>query len=427
MAENLANTSFIDFLDGKIPDKIKTSCNDYLELVYQDKMPESTLDKLNPLSEIELIFKNQELESEVTKILNFSFKRIYNNETIDEIIATVVDVTERINLAKKLKESEDQYKKQMEMAFNILHVEPTLLNEFMEGLEAELNHIDELFENTKNSTEYLKTLEQIFRSVHLVKGNASLLDLKFFVNQTHDFEEKIIEIQNKKKLSGSDFLPLVLKMSELQKTSSEINDLIERIKNIQTHFRPKRQYENDLFIQSIQNLVKNTASDLQKKVQLSDTNFDLSDIPYKNRLLIKEILIQLIRNAISHGIESPAERKKMKKKETGTINLSSFDQSKCFGFTLKDDGRGIQTDQLKKEVLKSGQFRKNDLDAMSDEQLMNLIFIQGISTLKQADLIAGRGIGMAMIKEKIDKHSGKIEIDSQLGKFCEFKVTFKKS
>ena len=64
---------------------------------------------------------------------------------------------------------------------------------------------------------------------------------------------------------------------------------------------------------------------------------------------------------------------------------------------------------------------------MSDEQLMNLIFIQGISTLKQADLIAGRGIGMAMIKEKIDKHSGKIEIDSQLGKFCEFKVTFKKS
>jgi CheY-like chemotaxis protein len=426
ITENIANTNFVEFLDNKIPDNIKSSCKDYLQLVYQNNMPESTLDKLNPMSEIEFRFQENDSESDIVKILNFSFKRIYNDDhNIDEIIATVADVTERITLAKKLHESEDQYKKQMEMAFNILHVEPTLLNEFMEGLQAELEHIECLLEHTKKSTEYSKTLEKIFRSVHLVKGNASLLDLKFFVSQTHDFEEKIIEIQKKKKIKGSDFLPLVLKMSELHKTSSEIHDLIDRIKNIQTHFRPKREYENNLFTQSLRNLAQNTANDLNKKVKLTDNDFDLGNIPYNSRLLVKEILIQLIRNAISHGIEAPAERRKNKKNETGSLILSSFQENSCFGFTLKDDGKGIQFEQLKQNAQKSGKFKKNEIDSLENEQLLNLIFLQGISTTNQVDQISGRGVGMAIIKEKIDKHGGKIEVDSQPNKYCEFKITFK--
>ena len=62
---------------------------------------------------------------------------------------------------------------------------------------------------------------------------------------------------------------------------------------------------------------------------------------------------------------------------------------------------------------------------MENEQLLNLIFLQGISTTNQVDQISGRGVGMAIIKEKIDKHGGKIEVDSQPNKYCEFKITFK--
>ncbi|MEJ2543369.1 MAG: response regulator [Calditrichaceae bacterium] len=426
LTNNLANTNFIEFLDNKIPDKIKSSCEDYLDLIYQDNMPETTLDKLNPLNEIELTFDQIGSEEKITKTLNFSFKRIYNNnQEIDEIIATVVDITDKIILAKKLKDSEDQYKKQMEMAFNILHVEPSLLNEFMDGLQDELNYMDELLEHTKKTTEYATTLEKIFRSAHLIKGNASLLDLKFFISQAHDFEEKIIEVQNKKVIEGADFLPLVMKLSELQKTSSEIHDLIDRIKNIQNHFRPKREYENDLFIKSMQNLVHNTAHDLNKKVKLIDKNFDLGNIPYNSRLLVKEILIQLVRNAISHGIEKPADRKKFKKNETGSLTLSSFQDDTYFGFVLRDDGIGLQLEQLKKNAEKADKIKKKDFNSLNKDQLVNLIFMQGVSTTEKADQISGRGVGMAMIKEKIDKHDGKIEVNSQQGKYCEFKITFK--
>jgi Amt family ammonium transporter len=428
LTNNLANTNFIEFLDNKIPDKIKSSCKDYLDLIYQDNMPETTLDKLNPLNEIELTFDQIGSEEKSTKTLNFSFKRIYNNnQEIDEIIATVVDITDKIILAKKLKDSEDQYKRQMEMAFNILHVEPSLLNEFMDGLQDELNYMDELLEHTKKTTEYAITLEKIFRSAHLIKGNASLLDLKFFISQAHDFEEKIIEVQNKKVIEGADFLPLVMKLSELQKTSSEIHDLIDRIKNIQNHFRPKREYENDLFIKSMQNLVHNTAHDLNKKVKLIDKNFDLGNIPYNSRLLVKEILIQLVRNAISHGIEKPADRKKFKKSETGSLTLSSFQDDTYFGFVLRDDGIGLQLEQLKKNAEKEGKIKKKDFNSLNKDQLVNLIFMQGVSTTEKADQISGRGVGMAIIKEKIDRHNGKIEIDFQPAKFCEFKIKFKKN
>lgn len=426
LTKDIANTNFIEFLEDKIPDELKSSCKDFLELIYQDNMPESTMEKLNPLNEIELTFRQKNSERDISKILNFSFKRIYStNHVIDEIIATVTDITEKSTLAKKLKESEDQYKKQMEMAFNILHVEPILLNEFMQGLHTELKHIEELLEHTKKTSEYANALEKIFRSIHLVKGNASLLDLKFFVNQAHDFEEKIIEIQKNKNIEGSDFLPLVMKMSEIQKTSSEINNLIDRIKKIQTHFRPKREYENDLFIQSLRNLAQNTAGDLNKKVKLIDKNFNLGHIPYNYRLLAKEIIIQLIRNAISHGIEEPTERKKNKKSETGSLMLSSFEGKAWFGFALRDDGIGLQFEQLKQYAQKTGKIKKNEIDSWNNEQVMNLVFLQGVSTTKQADQISGRGVGMAMIKEKIDKHGGKIEIDSQPHQYCEFKITFK--
>ena len=424
---HLANTNFIEFLDNKISDKAKSACKDYLDLIYQDNMQESTLEKLNPMNEIELTFEHSGSEEKINKILNFSFKRIYNNDQeIDEIIATVEDITEKIILAQKLKDSEDQYKRQMEMAFNILHVEPSLLNEFMDGLQDELKYIDELLEQTEKASEYGTTLEKIFRSAHLIKGNASLLDLKFFVNQAHEFEDKIIEIQKINDIEGADFLPLVMKLSELQTTSSEIHDLINRIKNIQNHFRPKREYENDLFIQSLRNLTHNTAGDLYKKVKLTDDNFDLGDIPYKKRLIVKEILIQLIRNAISHGIEKPVNRKKSKKNETGSLLLSSYQNDTSFGFALRDDGMGIQVDQLKQNAEKTGKIKKQEIDSLDKDQLVNLIFMHGVSTTKKTDLISGRGVGMAIIKEKIDRHGGNIEIDFQSNKYCEFKITFKK-
>jgi len=427
LQEKLENINFIQFLDKKVSNKIKSSCKDYLDLIYRNNVPESTLEILNPIDQVEITFNNGGTKAPVIKILSFTFKRIYNSDQeIDEIIATVTDVTEKVTLANQLKESEDHYKKQMELAFNILHVEPPLLKEFMEGAKKELNHIDGLLKNSKKVTEYSLTLEEIFRSIHLVKGNASLLDLKFFVNQAHKFEEQIIKIQEKDEITGLDFVPLVIELNGIQKTISEISDLIERIKNIHTHFRPKRQYENELFVQSLQNLTEKTASDLNKNVKLIHKDFDLGSIPYNSRLQVKEILIQLIRNSIYHGIEESSERKKSKKGASGSIKISTFGDDSFFGFKVWDDGRGLHLSKLRQVAISSGKWKKQEIDKWTDQQLIEIIFRQGISTSEKANHVAGRGVGLNVIKQKLEKGGGQIEVDFKKEKFCEFTITIPK-
>jgi response regulator RpfG family c-di-GMP phosphodiesterase len=425
--KKLGHVNFIQFLDKKIPDKIKFACRDYLELMFRDDVHEKTLDELNPLAMTEVNFKNDTNKPANLKTLSFNFKRVCNNDQkINEIIATVTDITDKVGMAKKLEESEAHAKKQMELMFNILHVEPPLLKEFMEGVQLELKNIDNLLKHNENASEYSSILENIFRSIHLVKGNASLLDLKFFVNQAHKFEENIINIRNKIKIEGTDFVSLVLQLAELQNTIFEINNLIERIKNIHTHFRPKQSYENKLFMQSLSNFVNNIAFDLNKKVKLEYKDFNLGYIPYQYRLLSKGVLIQLLRNAIYHGIEESKERQSLKKNLTGSITLSSFEDNSNFGFRLRDDGKGLQIAKLREIAISSGKWKQSEINKWDEKQVATVIFLQGISTSKETNLVAGRGVGMNSVQDRIAKVDGKIEVDFKENKFCEFTITIPK-
>jgi CheY-like chemotaxis protein len=424
LQKNLGNSNFISYLDKKIPDKLKLACKDYLELMFRDDIHEKTIEELNPLTEIETKFENGSKGSDILKILSFNFKRVSKNENkIGEIIATVRDITDKVNMLKKLQDSEENSKKQMELAFSILHVEPQLLSEFIRGAQSELKKIDELLNKNTNVAEYSLTLKKVYRSVHFIKGNASLLDLKFFVTQAHKLEEMIINVQRKDNIEGADFSSLVLKLSEIKSTLSEIIKLIDRIKNMQSHFRPKQRYENELFIKSLDNFVSATASDSNKKVKFLYKDFNIGMIPYRYRLLIKEILIQLIRNAIYHGIEEMNERKIQKKNIIGSIELSTFESKSNFGFKLKDDGKGLQIEKLRQMAKSSGKWNQKEIEKWNEEQVAELIFKQGISTSEEINLIAGRGVGMDSVKDRLKDIGGKIEVRFEKNKFCEFMIT----
>jgi tetratricopeptide (TPR) repeat protein len=422
--KDLAYKNFIKMLKQNIPAKIISSTEEYLELMFNDDIDEETLKDLNPLNKIELNFKNIDGRWVASKHLSFKFKRItdYKNKTTG-IIVTVTDITDKIHLAKQLKESEAHTKQQIEWMVNILHVEPELLREFMEGGRKELNYIEDLLKQDKTENDYITSLENIYRSMHLIKGNASLLDLKFFVKKTHKFEDEIAKIKEKTKIESSDFVPLVLQLNEMQKTLDELNDLIERISYIHTQFRPKRSYENKLFIQSIQNFIENLAKDLGKEIKFIHNKFDAGVVPYHYRLLSKEILIQLARNSVFHGIESADERIKLNKEPYGTIEISSFIKNNKFGFTFRDDGRGLQIEKLRKKAKEFGKWDNAEIDRWDDKQTADVIFTQGISTSEKAELAAGRGVGMDIIKQKLRKNDGQIKTSFSKGKFCEFEIS----
>lgn len=420
---NLANLNFLNILENKVSKEIINNTQDFLRLMFTADVDEETLRELNPLQEVEVNFTDESGAWICSKFLNFNFKRICEGPKILNLIITVVDVTEQVILSKKLKISEERTQNQMEWLVNILHIEPALLNEFLAGVESELSYVDSLLKHAEGNGNLKHILEELYRSMHLIKGNATLLDLKFFADQAHQFEEEISRMKKNTDVQVNDFIPLVIKLGELKQNLYEVKKLIERMVSFHEHFQLKKNDESDILIRSIKNLVHNLARDLGKEVEFNYTNFQSTPLPYQYRLLVKEILIQLVRNALYHGIESPQERIEHKKRPLATITLSTELKKDMYSFTFRDDGRGIQVEKLRQIALQSGKFDPKSLYKWSDHQIAQLIFEPDFSTAEKANVFAGRGIGLDLIKRRILKHKGSIQVAFEKGNYCEFKIT----
>ena len=159
-------------------------------------------------------------------------------------------------------------------------------------------------------------------------------------------------------------------------------------------------------------IVRKLSRDLGKKVELklygADTELD--------KLIIEDIsdpLMHIVRNAIDHGIESPEERTRAGKDEKGTIRISSFQKGNHVVIEVEDDGRGIDLAKVKRKALEKG-FIKS-LEAVSDRDALDLIFIPGFSTSETISNISGRGVGMDVVKNNIAAVSGMVDIENRPG------------
>ncbi len=143
-----------------------------------------------------------------------------------------------------------------------------------------------------------------------------------------------------------------------------------------------------------------------------------------DKLIIEEIadpLMHIIRNAIDHGIESPAERKKSGKPETGTIHLNAYQKGNRVAVEIQDDGAGINTGRLIRKAVEMGQIQEDEV--LDEEQARNLIFLPGLSTAEKVTEVSGRGVGMDVVKNNITALGGMIDIESEPGRGTCFLIT----
>jgi len=414
----LSNRKLTDILHEKIDFGVLNSTVEYLELMFNNELDEKDIEELNPLSQVE--FRSGESDN---KYLTFNFRRITNKNRITALFATVTDITEQINLAQRLEKSEAQSKRQMEWLLNIMHVEPELIREFIESVEGEITHFRQILSTVIKDDNANNWVDHLYRSVHLIKGNASLLDLSYFAHRAHDCEENLQLLRNKESITHADTGKLTRFIDEMQQSIDEMRGLIEKISQIHHHFRPKRTYETEKLIRSIGNFIRNLSQDLNKKVNFDYAGFNGKALPHNYKLLVKDVLIQLVRNALFHGIEKESERRRMKKDPTGIIELKVHKRNSCLELIFRDDGRGLQIDKLRKSAEKLKLWNKTEIENLQDDQIAQLIFEPGVTTAEHCELSAGRGVGMDLVREKIEKHKGNIRVDSVAGKFCEFIIS----
>jgi two-component system chemotaxis sensor kinase CheA len=137
---------------------------------------------------------------------------------------------------------------------------------------------------------------------------------------------------------------------------------------------------------------------------------------------INDPIIHMIRNSIDHGIEDAETRKKANKPEVGTIILSAEHEQGHIIINVQDDGQGINGDALKKSALAKGMITQEDADHMSDEDAVNLIFLSGLSTSKTVSNISGRGVGMDIVRNNIQRLNGTVSVETVRGQGTTFQI-----
>jgi len=212
---------------------------------------------------------------------------------------------------------------------------------------------------------------------------------------------------------------------EGEKFLEELNQVVSSISIVTTDLQIAVMKTRMLPIGKVFNkfprLVRDLARELGKKVRLiiegEDTELDKS--------IIEEIgdpLVHMIRNAIDHGIEPPEERRKLGKPEEGTIWLRAYNEGNMIVIEIKDDGRGMDPEVLKRKAIEKGIITPQEAENMSDKEAFMLIFKPGFSTASKITNVSGRGVGMDVVKTNIEKLNGIIEVDSVLGKGTTFKL-----
>ena len=145
-----------------------------------------------------------------------------------------------------------------------------------------------------------------------------------------------------------------------------------------------------------------------------------------DKLIVEELsdpLMHMMRNAIDHGIEERDMREAVNKPAVGTIALNAFQKGNHVVIEIEDDGKGIDTERLLEKAIRMGLVQADEARTMSRREVLNLIFIPGLSTKSSVSEISGRGVGMDVVKTNISKLGGVIDVQSEPGIGTKFTVT----
>ena len=226
------------------------------------------------------------------------------------------------------------------------------------------------------------------------------------------------------------FEELVIDRGRLQSIASELhnqelNETVERMTRVsgdlQNIILNMRMIPVETVFNRFPKMVRQLARDLDKKVNLeiigAETELD--------RTVIDEIgdpLVHLIRNALDHGIETPAERVAKGKSETGTITLRAYHSGNHVFIELEDDGAGVNRERVLGKAIERGIVTEEVAATLTDKQVAELILASGFSTAEAVTDVSGRGVGLDVVKSTIESLGGYISIDSKEGQGSLFQV-----
>ena len=346
--------------------------NENGKICWTNPAPE-TLEKATLKNEFEIFFISTKNKSEISHVIDEILE-------IETVVITPLKTEEFVKFIRELKE-----KWEIERPKPIYNEPEVEIIDHIDDHQERVSQIVDDFSdetvkitNVKVNIEYIEELMNYFGELVVMKNHISQL------------------LKEKQERTISRLF------DQMDKPFLDIQEILFRLKlvRVESTFRKYKR------------LVRDVANETGKKIKLvlEGTNVEI------DRKILEELnspLVHLIRNAIYHGIELPRERVKKMKSEFGTLKLKTFRRAGSIYIEVVDDGSGLDYDNIRSKVVKKGYYDEYEAKELDEEALHKFILMPGFSTLNEADLLSGRGMGLAIVAEKIKELGGDFTIQSE--------------
>ena len=372
-----------------------------------------------------------------------------NNQQEGRIMMVLSDITIERALERKLKKDEEQNTIIVKIAVD--------RHGFIDFLEDINRIIHAVLKNLSLPLDKIN-VNDLFRYFHTIKGGMASYAFHEIAEKANAVESRLapfrdqkkeldtgdlqvvknstVEIQLllSKKLEKLNFL-LPKELLEASKTNyfripeSKISILENAIKSKNSDLTSIKALVNDLRKQPVRNVLKKFATDIKEMAEKLRKNIEVkiegetTEIVHEPLKQLFSALIHLVRNSVDHGIESPEIRIENQKPEQGQIQLKFKRSDQYLNFILSDDGTGIDAEKIGNLALEKGIITQSELDQLSDQEKIKLIFTPGLSTNQEVTDISGRGVGMDAVLNEINRLDGTIHIETKKGKGSVFIIS----
>jgi two-component system, chemotaxis family, sensor kinase CheA len=435
-----------DLLQPLVDQKTLLAATKFVALLWKDKVHEDLIESVNPLSQIEVVFSKP--RGKEVRYLSFSFRRARDPaQSQSFIFGVVADVTDRVLLQREVAHVKADSDAQAAALLELLKVEPSQLEAFIVSVDIGVRKANAMLGSPGKDRETLRSkIDGVFREMHALKGEALALGLSAFGRHIHAIEDLLSVLRQSGDLTGNEFVPVVVKLGELMDYRTQIIELQTRISQFRAAQAPpataEEEYtgidtevfstlETGLAPQStltslLKTLTETVAADCERSVQLVTTGLDA--VPPAYAVRVRDICVQMIRNAVVHGIEKGSERATSSKPATATINVAfGADEPEHYVLRVEDDGRGLNYEEILDRALRSGIVRPEKAASMKPESVFKLILEPGFTTAETVSVHAGRGVGLNMVSESLRECDGRLSIATKPGAYTRFIMRLPKS
>jgi signal transduction histidine kinase len=373
-------------------------------------------------------------------------------------LVRVSDITREVQAARELEELQGQVETQGEILRSVLNGGAARFAALVQRTDASMKTINAVLKKPAREQDAFRSkLEEALDEVDRVRRDAAALKLSALEWAARQFEDSLHDLRSRSTLSGSDFLPLAVKLDQLYGQFATLKSLSAASSPSQVATNgaaaaPNMTENGTQIIQapkfmaqrsapkpppvpgtnssapagSLENtlraLTEHVAEEHKKTVTLDVHGLNL--VPHPYQAAVKNVAIQFIRNAVMHGVETPAARAAKGKPPHGTLRLE-FKSLPDHGFELlfEDDGGGLDPDQVRATAIARGVITGEGAARLRDREAIKLIFKSAYSTLESVAGEPPHGSGLSLVRRYVHEAGGKVALASLLGHETRFKVT----